>query len=110
MTVPGITSFQAAISRTNMPLVENKETFTLIPAWTDCSLTHETLEHTDTVVMLKAYKQREEIVQTLKEHGFEGRTMYAARIGIDRELITEDMDEMRSSDQEYLSMLIAKRK
>jgi precorrin-2/cobalt-factor-2 C20-methyltransferase len=109
-TVPGITSFQAAASRANMPVVEDKETFALIPAWTDASMKDPCLDTADTIVMLKAYRKRNQILETLKEHGMEGRPLYAAKIGLDDELVTDNMDEMRERPEEYLSMLIAKRK
>lgn len=109
-TVPGITSFQAAASSVNMPMVEDKETLALVPAWTEGHLTHPALHSADTIVMLKAFKQRDLILTALKNHHMEGRILYASRIGLDNEVITEDMDHMADQPREYLSMLIAKRK
>lgn len=109
-TIPGITSFQAAASKANLPMVEDKETLALVPAWTEGHLTHPALHSADTIIMLKAFKQRDLILTALKNHGMEGRTLYAARLGLDGEVLTENMDEMKKQPTEYLSMLIAKRK
>ena len=109
-TVPGITSFQAAASRANMPVVEDRETFALIPAWTEESMNDPALDTADTIVMLKAYRKRKQILETLHQHGMKGRTLYAARIGLADELVTDNLEEIEKQPEEYLSMLIAKRK
>lgn len=109
-TIPGITSFQAAASRANMPVVEDRETFALIPAWTAESMNDPCLKTADTIVMLKAYRKRKEILETLQKHGMAGSTLYAAKIGLEGEVVTDDMEIIDQRPEEYLSMLIAKRK
>ena len=109
-TIPGITSFQAVAARNNLPLVEDRETLGLIPAWTRESTRDPQFENADTLVLLKTYHQRQEILDKLRESGFDGECIYASRVGLDDEMMVSGMDAIAQVPETYLSLIIAKRK
>jgi len=108
-TVPGITAFQAAAARLNQPLVEDQEVLTVIPAWTAANAEHPAWQQADTMVFLKTYRHRQQILETLRTQAPDAHITYAARLGLDDELITQNLDELAAAPDEYLSLLIVKR-
>lgn len=108
-TIPGITSFQAVAARNNLPLVENRETLGLIPAWTRESTSDPQFDHADTVVLLKTYHHRREILEKLQDSGFDGECIYASRVGLADELMVSGIDHITQMPETYLSLIIAKR-
>lgn len=108
-TIPGITSFQAAAAHTNLPLVENGEVLTIIPAWTEESARHPAMESADTIVLLKMYRHREKILKSLEEQGITSNILYASRVGLEGEIITDNFREIADCPEEYLSMMVVKR-
>lgn len=107
-TVPGITSFQVAAARYNLPLSENGEVLAVIPA-IGGRLCARVLRNADTVVILKVYRNRREVLNRLKKYGFKGEFLYASRLGLDGERLRHDPDEIVKCPDEYLSLLIARR-
>lgn len=109
-TVPGITSFQAAAAKANIPLVEDREILAVIPAWTRETNGHPALDSADTLVLLKTYHHKDKIIEMLKKRGIEGEIVYAARVGLEGEIVTADESRIAEHPDEYLSMLVVKRK
>jgi len=109
-TIPGITSFQAVAARNNLPLVEDRETLGLIPAWTRESTGDPQFDHADTVVLLKTYHHRREILEKLRQSGFDGECLYASRVGLADETMVSGIDAIAQVPETYLSLIIAKRK
>jgi precorrin-2/cobalt-factor-2 C20-methyltransferase len=108
-TIPGITSFQAAASISNFPLVEHTETLCVIPAFSEENLEKYPIDNADTIVFLKTYRSRNSILEILKKKGIVCSALYAARIGLDGELFCQDLNEIESLPEEYLSLLIVKK-
>jgi precorrin-2/cobalt-factor-2 C20-methyltransferase len=107
-TVPGITAFQAAAARANLPLVEGDEVLTVIPAWKEDLATDGARRRAGTTVFLKTYRHRNRIVEEL-ESAPPGAVLYAARVGLDEERIVTGLEGLKDLPEEYLSLLIVKR-
>ena len=82
---------------------------TIIPAWTEESARHPAMESADTVVLLKTYRHREKIIKLLEERGMTSNVLYASRVGLKGEFITDNLREADASPKEYLSMIVVKR-
>ena len=63
--IPGITSFQAAAARTRTVLCENGETLRIIPGINSRESLEESLQQSDTAVILKAYRNLPAIAEAL---------------------------------------------
>ncbi|MBM7868112.1 precorrin-2 C(20)-methyltransferase [Heliobacterium gestii] len=108
-TVPGITSFTAASCRAGVPLAEAEETITIIPATTDCENLDQLFALSDTLVLMKVYKNKDQIIDLLEKHGLKSRAVLISRCGLDGEIIETDLDKVRGKAINYLSIIIAKK-
>ena len=63
--IPGITSFQAAAARTRTVLCENGETLRIIPGINSRESLEDSLQQSDTAVILKAYRNLPAIAEAL---------------------------------------------
>ena len=79
--VPGITSFQAAAALRGEPLVENREILTIIPALENSLSNQDALKSSDTAILLKTYRNRDDKVRQVIETMAPESLFYAARIG-----------------------------
>ncbi|MBW1646324.1 MAG: precorrin-2 C(20)-methyltransferase [Deltaproteobacteria bacterium] len=110
-TIPGITSFQALAAANNLPLAEDRETMTVIPAWTESCLADPLLAAADTLVLLKTYRRRDAILAALREHGFADQgCLYASRLGLPDERQARGYEAIAAEPESYLSLIIARRR
>lgn len=107
-TVPGISAFQAAAAKTNEPLAEGDEVLALVPGWLEEGTTGAVAEKADTVVFLKTGKNRDRILNLVRQHGL-STGIYAAHIGLENEVLTNNLDGLADCKSEYLSLLITRR-
>ena len=108
VTVPGITSFQAAAARANLPLVEDDEVLTVVPAWKEELSTLGVAQRPGTTVFLKTYRHRNRILEQVKAGGHPATVLYAAHVGLRDERIALGVEKAESAPDEYLSLLIVK--
>ena len=107
-TIPGITSFQAVAAKAGLPLVEDCEKLCVIPAFAEDNIDEFPIVKADTIVFLKTYRTRNKILELLRERKLEFEAVYAARIGLDGEVVCKNIDQIKDLPEEYLSMLIVK--
>ncbi|MCP4104593.1 MAG: precorrin-2 C(20)-methyltransferase [Desulfobacteraceae bacterium] len=109
-TVPGITSYQAAASRINTPLVQGNESL-LLTACTKGPEHIKTLGETiENVVLLKAYKNIKEICSALEENNMADNTVTVRKCGLADEEIIRDIRNLNNKPPEYWTLIMAKRK
>jgi precorrin-2/cobalt-factor-2 C20-methyltransferase len=65
--IPGITSYQAAASMANIPLVEGEQSLVVVSGAKGSEKLSQTLKRVDNVVILKTYKHFNQIYETLKD-------------------------------------------
>lgn len=108
-TIPGITSFQAAAVKAEIPLVEDCEKLCVIPAFSEANINDFPIEAADTLVFLKSYRTRNKIIDYLNSQHIRFSAIYVARIGLDGEILCKDLEKIKDLPDEYLSMLIVKK-
>ncbi len=108
-TVPGIMAFQDLAARFNLPTVEDRESLMIIPAWGRDERFREKLACADTVVLMKTSADRDGLLAELEAAGFNGEIIYGARLGQEGEKLCRGRDEIAAAEEQYLSLLIAKR-
>ncbi len=106
-TIPGITSFQAVAASQNKPIVEDRQILSIVPAWKDEIVTDNILQTADTVIFLKTYKHKNAIIETLEKNNMTNDIVYAEHIGLPKEIIITDIEEVKKRKHEYLSLMIA---
>lgn len=110
-TIPGITSFCAIASKVGIPLAETDETLTVVPSvYYDCgSKRVDDILQSSNVVFMKASGNIDSLLDKLEETGHKEGSVFVSRIGLDNEVIEEDIEKRRGIDNNYLSTLIAKK-
>ena len=109
-TVPGIMAFQDLASRFNLATVEDRESLLIIPAWGREDDFSAKLSQADTAVLMKTSASRAELMHELDEAGFAGERLYGAQLGHQREELRQGTESIKEAPDEYLSLIIAKRR
>lgn len=109
-TIPGITSFQAAASTCNLPLVEGEESMAIVSGAQGVTHLEKTLDCCDTIVLLKTYRQMSEIIKTLEERSLHQSICYVSRCGFDDQQVVVGLTDLKNHTPHYLSLMIVKKK
>jgi precorrin-2/cobalt-factor-2 C20-methyltransferase len=110
VTIPGITSYNAAAALTHIPLTEGEESFYLVSGALGAARLKEIIDKSDNIVMLKTYRHFDEIYQALEEMDLLDRTTCISRCGLDGETVVENLRDLKGRTLPYLSMVIIKKK
>ena len=104
--VPGIPSPNAASARLQKPLTMLKESFAVISGrHTDSHILH-TLNNFESVVIMKAGRNRVRILNLLKETNREQDAHYLEYIGRDNEKIIKDVTTLEKQAGPYFSLFV----
>lgn len=109
MTIPGISAFNAAGARLQMPLVEGDETMAVLPAGKDPGKVRKFLREFDTVVLMKVGVKLESIRRILREMKLLKNAVLVSRVGHPDETVVEDISSLEGKEAGYLSVIIVKK-
>jgi precorrin-2/cobalt-factor-2 C20-methyltransferase len=109
VTIPGITSFQAAAARINLPLVEGEESLVLVSGANGGQRIRQLCADAQNLVILKAYKHTEDITAALEETGLLAGSVGVANCCMENEEIIEDLRSLKEKPPGYWTLIIAKR-
>jgi len=109
-TVPGVPAFCAMGSHLGLPLAEGNDVLSIIPATMEAEALDKLLSTVDNVVLMKVYKNFDEIVSKLNEHGFGENAVMVTKCGLPDEEINYKLGEVDGSTVNYLSTIIAKKR
>lgn len=110
VTVPGITSYNAAAALSHIPLTEGEESFYVVSGARGPGKLREIIEKTDNIVVLKTYRHFQEIYQTLEELNLLDRATCISRCGLEGQTVVENLRDLQGQEMHYLSMIIIKKK
>ena len=110
VTIPGITSYNAAAALTQIPLTEGEESFYVVSGALGAARLREVVERSDNIVMLKTYRNFTEIYAALEELDLLDRAVCISRCGLDGETVVENLRDLKGRDMPYLSMIIIKKR
>lgn len=108
-SVPGITSYQAAASRINTPLVEGDQSLLITSGARGGDELRKYGALADNVVLLKAYKNVSDINYALMDADLLENSIGICRCGRTDEKIVRDVREFEKQKPNYWTLLIAKR-
>ena len=108
--IPGITSYQAGSASAGVILAEGEESFTVVSGALGSENLKKVIESTDTVVVLKVYRNYKEIFDTLNELDLTDKSVLISKCGLEGEEIFRDIKERPDSLPPYLSLLLIKKK
>jgi len=108
-TIPGISAFNAAASRAEVPLVEWDERLAILPVTSDLRGLKEAFEKFDTIVLMKVGSKLDKIVALLKELDLLKSSVLVSHVGCPEEQIVRDFHSFKKGERSgYLSVIIVK--
>ncbi len=107
--IPGITSFQAAAARVKSPLAEGEESLAVVSGAKGGKEIKRLAHHVDNLVIMKAYRHYNEVVDCLDELGLLKGTVAVRRVGLDGESVTEKLRDWDGHKPSYFTLLISKK-
>ena len=108
--VPGITSYQAAAARLNMPLVEGEESLLVVSGATGGDRLRRLSVKPENIVFMKAYRNVPDIASAIHETNLEYHCKGISKCSQRDERIIHDMTEFETLDPDYWTLIIAKQK
>ncbi len=109
VTIPGVTSYQAAAALSQLPLTEGEESLYVVSGALGAERLKEALTQTDNIVLLKVYRYFPEIYQTLEKLGLLDCTTCINRVGLEGEMVVHNLRELKGQHLPYLSLFIIKK-
>jgi len=109
VTIPGITSYQAAAAATNTPLVEGEENLLLLSGVKGGQGLRNKIKHVDNVVFLKAYKNIKDIVESLEETGQLQSSLAVVKCGFPEQKVYRDVSELVDIPPKYWTLILSKK-
>ena len=109
VTIPGITSYQAAAAAVNQPLVEGEESLLILSGVHGGERLHEMILPPDNVVFLKAYRDVNGISEALERTGLAGGSVAVSNCSTEKQQINTDLKELGKQPPNYWTLIIAKR-
>lgn len=104
--IPGITSFQDAAAKSRTILCEGEENLFIIAGINTPERLDQALAASDSAVILKAYKNSEEIYKALSRTRKSSETVFASRLGLEGESLLRGLEQAPEKPH-YLSLLLA---
>jgi precorrin-2/cobalt-factor-2 C20-methyltransferase len=109
--IPGITSFQAAAACAALPLAEGEEVMTIISGAKGAGRLKEVIQVSDSVVLMKTYKQLPQILEQIEDVGLQDNCCFISRCGLEGQVVEHDFQRLSNLKQpHYLSLMIVKKR
>ena len=110
-TIPGVTAFCAIGSHLGYPIVEKEEVLAIVPATAPKEKIDAVLAVADDAVIMKVYKNFDEVQETLIKHNMADDGVMISRVGLPDEQVFVGLDNIpKDTKLNYLSTILAKRK
>ena len=110
--IPGITSFAATAAQAQISLAQADEKIIIVPAseQIDSKQLRSLLTDFETVILMKVGPVLPQIIKLLEELALQERVIFAEKVGMPEEYITQDLAALREKQHSYLSLLIVQQK
>jgi precorrin-2/cobalt-factor-2 C20-methyltransferase len=106
--VPGITSFNAACARLQMPLSEQDDTIAIVPAAYGIAAVEKMLDDFDTLVLMKVKPLLDDLIDLLARRGLLSHSRFIEKAGSPVERIVHDVASLKGTTVNYLSLLLVR--
>jgi precorrin-2/cobalt-factor-2 C20-methyltransferase len=110
ISVPGVTSYQAAAAATNTPLVEGEETLLVVSGAKGGDHLRNLRRTPDTVAFLKAYRNVADIASALAEADMLKNSIAVSNCGLPEQEIFTDIEKLAKREPKYWTLVLAKSK
>ncbi|SHK65945.1 precorrin-2/cobalt-factor-2 C20-methyltransferase [Selenomonas ruminantium] len=108
-TIPGIPAFAAIGSQLGYPIVEGDDVLSIIPATASPEKVEKAMQAADNVVLMKVYKNFEEVANMLDANEMAEQAVLVSRAGLDDEKIIYDVLAHKKDKLNYLSTILTRK-
>ena len=108
-TIPGIPAFAAIGSQLGYPIVEGDDVPSIIPATASPEKVEKAMQASDNVVLMKVYKNFEEVADMLDQNEMAEQAVLVSRAGLDDEKIIYDVLAHKKDKLNYLSTILTRK-
>ena len=108
-TIPGIPAFAAIGSQLGYPIVEGDDVLTVIPATASPEKVEKAMQAADNVVLMKVYKNFEEMADLLAKNNMAEQAVLVSRAGLDDEKIIYNVVAHKKDKLNYLSTILTRK-
>lgn len=105
-TISGIPSFVDVASKVNFPLAFDDMPFLVVPATVDIQKLEEYIIDFEAIVIMKAYRNYDEIVNIIKKYNLQNNTVVVSNSSRDKEKIIIKDDILNQTNNEYLTTIL----
>jgi precorrin-2/cobalt-factor-2 C20-methyltransferase len=105
-TIPGVSSFNAAAARAEIPLADTDDTVAIIPAGYGIEMIESLLNDFDTLVLLKVKPILDDIIELLIEKKLLKNSCFIEKAGALEERVVHDLLSLRGTKVNYLSLIM----
>ncbi len=109
-TIAGVPSFLAIASYIGLPLCYGNDIMTVIPATAERDLIIGAIRNSDVAVLMKVYKNFEEVVDILEKENMSEEAVLVSRCGLEDEKIIKNVIDHKLEEINYLSTVLTRKK
>lgn len=109
-TIPGISAFNAASCRVQLPLAEGREKLAVVPVAGDLEGVRRALIEFDTIALMKVGAKLGKVTRLLKELGLIDKAILISRVGHKNEKVIRGLSGLRDKKAGYLSVILVRKK
>ncbi|MGP1410697.1 MAG: precorrin-2 C(20)-methyltransferase [Peptoanaerobacter stomatis] len=106
ITISGIPSFVDVASKTNFPIAFDDNAFVVVPATTSIQKLEEYIISFDSIVIMKAYKNYNDIIALIKKYNLEDNTIVVSNASLENEIILQGEEIFDKKNEEYLTTVL----
>lgn len=109
VSVPGVSSINAAASCLDVPLADGDERIAVVPATEDRTAMKRALAEHDAVVFLKVAKVIDPIIDILRELGLTDKAMVVTKATSAEEEVWRNVEELKGRKLGYLTLMVVRK-
>ncbi len=109
VSVPGVSSVNAAASRLGVPLADGDEVVAIVPANRDMPAMREALLTHDCVVFLKVAKVLDDMIALLTDLQLVDKAMVCTKVTSSGERVWQNVRELQGASLNYLTLMVVRK-
>ncbi|MDQ1910248.1 precorrin-2 C(20)-methyltransferase [Paenibacillus sp. GD4] len=109
VSIPGISSVNAAASRLGVPLADGDEQVAIVPATEDYSAMRYAIEQHDCVVFIKVAKVMDLMLHVLRDLQITRKAAVLTKVTSSEEQVWLNVEELEGQPLEYLTLMVVRK-
>ena len=106
ITISGIPSFVDVASKTNFPIAFDDNAFVVVPATTSIQKLEEYIISFDSIVIMKAYKNYNDIISLIKKYNLQDNAIVVSNASLENEIILQGEEIFDKKNEDYLTTVL----